>query len=138
VIKDPDQWKMHSLVNSRYLRDARWLGDADFLEIKSDNEFFKIEDEYNDIYGKLTLALLFDQSITFGDICELVSPKEEEKVKKRNFRAAVKNVYNFHEIGGEMSCRSKNFLIDPLDLLPTTHYRYLPLITEKLPGLVLV
>jgi len=66
------EWKMHELIKRHYYDKLNWLGECSFKEIQNDEDLWvSMEQESDNIYGKLTLALLFDPKVNFDELHEM-------------------------------------------------------------------
>jgi len=130
-LKTPDEWRLHRLVNDRYLSQVSWLGEAHYQDICSEELTCNIEEEYSKIYKLLTIALLFDKDVEVDDLQECIGEEERAFKEKANFRLAERNCAAYGKLSMEIYNRDENRLIDPLDLVHFRFNRYLPLISKK-------
>jgi hypothetical protein len=135
-LKCPDQWQMHKLILKRYFSQVNWLGECHFKNLIYDNVDMNIEEEYNRIYKFLTLALLFDKSVSFGDLQKNLTDESKNEVEKENFRKAIENSRKFSKVAAEMRSRNINHLMSEEEISFLDPFRrFLPIFSEKLPEL---
>jgi len=143
------EWKMHELINSRYYDKLNWLGECSFLEVQNDEDLWKsIKEESENIYGKLTLSLLFDPLVNLDDLHKSTevqveaSKRDSKKTMDEKKKASLfMKTYNhnlnvYTENAEQISCCAEAVLADrssrvqllPLeDMIHDSSKLYLPL-----------
>jgi len=143
------EWKMHQLIESNYYRKLNWLGVVPFNEIQNDEDQWKVlEKESQNIYGKLTLSLLFDPCINLDDLhkrtvvhVEANEGDSKQLIEKKRKKALLKKTF-YHNVKVQrlnarqielcrefvLSDRSEKVQILPLDdVVHDSSKLYLPL-----------
>jgi hypothetical protein len=127
-----DSWRLHKLVNSTYLSQVNWLGEANFADIAFEDVFGSLEQEYQKIYKLLTISLLFDPEVDPNSLQEAIDEEERGFKEIKNVGIAHRNIRALTQVDQEIYYKNLVRLIDVNDLVHIKHNRYLPLISKKI------
>jgi hypothetical protein len=133
IIKDPEDWKIHKLVNNRYLSQINWLGPSYFKEIYNPDyrQYFELEVTHRRIYKLLTVATLFDPMVAFCDMFWLQNPDTVARnIMRAHYEVHKHNEQIFKTAGHLLAYQDKNYLIPVQDLVPDTS-KFFPPLLEK-------